>query len=241
MLPVEVAVEDVHCWVAPLLARRRRVLEVGCGNGALARLLGEGGVEVTALDRELGDPAPAAATGVRWVEADFLGFEEQPYDALLFTRSLHHIDPLERAVERALGLLRPGGLLLLDEFDREAADPETARWYYEVKELMAATGLYPADQIEGAPEDNPAARWRDEHDHMPPLHSGAAMLAAISDRFSRLETRRGAYLYRSIASGLEASDRGGVVASQLYGAETRRLQAAALSAVGLRIAAVAPA
>jgi SAM-dependent methyltransferase len=239
MLPGEVPVEDVHCWVAPLLARQRRVLEVGCGTGALARLLGEGGLEVTALDLKLDNPAPAA--GVRWVEADFLGFEDDRFDALLFTRSLHHIHPLDHAVEQAVRLLRPGGLLLLDEFDREAADADTARWYYEVQELLLAGGLYPADKIQGDPDDDPVMRWRAEHDHVPPLHSGAEMLAAIADRFTRMETRRGAYLYRAIAARVEASERGAAVASQIYGAESRRVQAAALAPVGLRITASAPA
>ncbi len=239
MLPGEVPVEDVHCWVAPLLVGRRRVLEVGCGAGALARLLGADGLEVTALDVELAGAPPAA--GVRWVEEDFLGYEDERFDALLFTRSLHHIHPLDRAVDRAARLLRPGGLLLLDEFDREAADSDTARWYYEVQELLVAAGLYPADHVHGDPDDDPVERWRAEHDHAPPLHSGAEMLAAIADRFTRMETRRGAYLYRAIAARVEASDRGVAVASQIYGAECRRVQAAALAPVGLRIAASAPA
>lgn len=239
MLPGDVAVEDVHCWVAPLLARKRRVLEVGCGSGELARLLAADGLEVTALDLELADPAPADR--LTWVEADFLGFEDDPFDAVLFTRSLHHIYPLERAVEQALRLCRGGGLLLVDEFDRDAADAETARWYYEVKELLVAAGVHAADRLEGLPDDDPAARWRAEHLHVPPLHSGAEMLAAVADRFTRLDTSRGVYLYRSIAAGVEASERGGAVASQVYGAEIRRLQAAALAPVGLRIGAIAPA
>lgn len=231
--------EDVHCWMAPLLARRRRVLEVGCGAGDLARLLGADGFDVTALDVELGAPAPAP--GVTWVEADFLAFEAEPFEAVLFTRSLHHIHPLDRAIDQAIALLRPGGLLLVDDFDRKAPDAETARWYYEAKELLAAAGLYPDDHIEGQPDDDPVARWHAEYDHVPPLHSGAEMLAAIADRFTRVETQRGVYLYRTIAGRLEDSGRGAAVASQLYGSESRRLQGAALAAVGLRISAVAPA
>jgi SAM-dependent methyltransferase len=237
--PDDLAVDDVLRWVAPFLdGRRGRVLEVGCGPGDLARRLGASGLEVTALDQKLGDQG--AAAGVRWVEADFLAFDDRPFDAVLFTRSLHHIDPLDRAVEQAAHLVAPGGLLLVDEFDREAPDADTARWYYEVQELLAAAAIYPSDRIEGGPDAEPLARWRAEHAHDPPLHTGAEMLAAIADRFTGLQTRRGAYLYRTIASRLEPTDRGAAVAERVHDAEFRRLRAAALAAVGLRIAAVAP-
>ncbi|HTE55908.1 MAG TPA: class I SAM-dependent methyltransferase [Kofleriaceae bacterium] len=238
MRPADVAVEDVHCWVTPALARRRRVLEVGCGAGDLARQLGADGFEVTALDVELDEPAEAP--GVTWIEADFLAYVDDPFDAVLFTRSLHHIHALERAIDHAARLLRPGALLLVDDFDHEAPDLETARWYYEALELLAAAGVYTHDRIEGLADQNPVDRWRAEHRHKPPLHAGGAMIGAIADRFTRVSTRRGPYLYRSIASGLEPSQRGAAVAEQVYGAESRRLQAGALVAVGLRITGVAP-
>jgi SAM-dependent methyltransferase len=237
MRPADVDLEQVHRWIAPLLARRSRVLEVGCGRGHLARRLAGDGHQVTALDLALDDPTPAA--GVRWVAGDFLDFDGGPFDAVLFTRSLHHIDPLEQAVDRAATLLAPSGLLVVDEFDRAAADRDTARWYYDVQELLAAADVYPADRIAGAPGDDPAARWRDEHDHDPPLHAGAEMLAAIADRFTGLETARGPYLYRTIAHRVEDSERGAAVTRQVLAAETRRVEAGALAAIGLRITATA--
>lgn len=245
MRPVDVAVEDVHCWFTPAIGRKRRVLEVGCGAGDLARVLGADGFAVTALDLELGEPAPA--DNVTWVEADFLAHIDDPFDAVLFTRSLHHIPALDRALEHAIRLLRPGALLLIDDFDCEAPDVETARWYYEQIELLTVSGLctgcpdHPQHPRHGGPvSDDPMVRWRAEHDHSPPLHSGADMIAAVADRFARVSTRRGPYLYRSIASLVESSERGAAVTSQVYAAESRRLQEAALMAVGLRITAHAP-
>jgi SAM-dependent methyltransferase len=238
MRPADVALEQVHRWIAPLLEGRSRVLEVGCGTGDLARRLASDGHQVTAIDLELDHPA--AAAGIRWVEGDFLAFDDGRFDAVLFTRSLHHIDPLEQAVDHAARLLSPAGLLVVDEFDRAAADRDTVRWYYDVQELLAAAAVYPADRIAGAPADDPAARWRDEHDHDPPLHGGAEMLAAIADRFARLDTARGPYLYRTIAQRVEDSARGAAVARQVLAAETRRLEAGALAAIGLRITATLP-
>lgn len=242
MRPVDVAVEDVHCWFTPVIGRKRRVLEVGCGAGDLARALGADGFTVTALDLQLGAPEPAA--NVTWVEADFLAHVDDPFDAVLFTRSLHHIPALDRALEHAIRLLRPGALLLIDDFDHEAPDVDTARWYYEQIELLAASGLCTGchdDHAASRPStDDPLVRWRAEHEHNPPLHSGADMIAAVADRFSRVSTRRGPYLYRSVASLVESSERGAAVTSQVYAAESRRLQEAALMAVGLRITAHAP-
>jgi SAM-dependent methyltransferase len=234
MLPSDVALEEVHAWLAPLLAGRGRVLEVGCGGGELARRLGAGGLQVTAIDLKLDGPAPAP--GVTWVQSDFLDFEDRPFDAVLFTRSLHHIDPLDAAMERAARLIAPGGLLVLDEFDRLAADFVTARWYYEVQELLAALGIYSPDHPRGVPGD-PAEAWRAEHDHDPPLHTGDQMLAAVDRRFTRVETQRGPYLYRTIAHRLEASYRGGEVAGRARDDEAMQVAAGEMRPVGLRVVA----
>ena len=143
-------------------------------------------------------------------------------------------------------MVSPGALLCIDDFDHEAPDLETARWYYEQVELLIAGGICAGchDQSgegHGRPvSDDPLVRWRAYHEHSPPLHSGADMIAAVADRFSRVSTRRGPYLYRSIASLVESSERGAAVTSQVYASESRRLQEAALLAVGLRITAHAP-
>lgn len=234
MLPSDVAFDDVHAWLAPLLAGRGRVLEVGCGAGELARRLGAGGLQVTAIDVKLDSPAPAP--GVQWVQADFLDFDDRPFDAVLFTRSLHHIHPLDAAVERAARLVAPGGLLVLDEFDRLAPDLVTARWYYELQEVLAAAGLYSPDHPRGVDADA-AETWRAEHDHDPPLHTGDQMLAAVDRRFVRTHTGRCPYLYRTIAHRLRDSEGGGEVAGRVRDDEAEQVAAGELRPVGLRVVA----
>jgi SAM-dependent methyltransferase len=233
-LPSDIALDEVHAWLSPLLVGRGRVLEVGCGAGELARRLGAGGFQVTAIDVKLDGPAPAP--GVTWVQADFRDFDDRPFDAVLFTRSLHHIDPLDAAMERAARLVAPGGLLVLDEFDRLAADLVTARWYYELQELLAALGLYSHDHPRGVDAD-PTETWRAEHDHDPPLHTGDQMLAAVDRHFTRLETQRGPYLYRTIAHRLEASESGGEAAGRARDDEAMQIAAGELRPVGLRVVA----
>src|SRR5207247_9371063 len=75
-----------------------RVLEVGCGRGALAARLQARGLEVTALDASPEAVASARALGVQAVAGDFLEFVAEPFDAVLFPRSLHHLASLRRAV-----------------------------------------------------------------------------------------------------------------------------------------------
>ncbi|HEU4537400.1 MAG TPA: class I SAM-dependent methyltransferase [Polyangiaceae bacterium] len=235
MHPRSLVVDDVAGWAEALLAGRRRVLEVGCGRGELARRLGRAGWALTALDRRLRDAEPAP--GVRWVEADFLSFDDEPYDALVFTATLHHLHPLERAIERSADLLAPGGLLLVDDFDLEAPDAETLRWYYEAQELLIAAGLYPPERLDGEPDGDPRERWRAGHAHEPPLSRGDEMLAAIGARFEPLSIERGPYLARYVISGLAADERGARIAGHLLAHERRRLAANALRAVGLRVVA----
>lgn len=92
-----------------------RVLEVGCGTGALAARLATRADHVDALDR---DPVMVAAArrvvpaGVAVVQADVLEHPLEPgsYDAVVSLSALHHL-PLRPALSRLAAALRPGGVL----------------------------------------------------------------------------------------------------------------------------------
>jgi SAM-dependent methyltransferase len=91
------------------------VLDVGCGAGALARELALRVERVDAVDR---DPAMVVLAGARApvnltvLVADALTVDLPAggYDAVLSLSSLHHL-PLQPALERMAGWLRPGGVL----------------------------------------------------------------------------------------------------------------------------------
>lgn len=236
--------EQTMAFLAEVLRGRRRVLEVGCGRGDVARALAAAGHEVTALDRSLPEPLPTP--GVTYVEGDFLAADAPPdpafapgaapFDAVIFTASLHHITPLDLAVERAAALTAPGGLVVADDFDLAAADARTLRWYYDLQQLLIAAGVYPADRID-PPRPDLVARWRDAHAHEPPLHTGAQLRRALSDRLELRERRRCEYLYRYVTGGLPDDDRGLAVASYVLAAERREIAAGRLTPVGLRLVA----
>jgi SAM-dependent methyltransferase len=240
MHPRELPLMETHRFITHALAGRKRILDVGCGRGLLAAKLGSEGLAVTALDRSLAHLEARGTANVTFIERDFLEYEAEPFEAILFVTSLHHIPDLDRALLRAHELLLPGGLLIAEEFALEAPDAHTARWYYEVQELLALGGLHPHEHhqhIHGSSAQSPQARWMNEHVETPPLHSGEAMATPVKKRFRILETTPGPFLYRHICHGLEATDRGGSLAQYIFDAEKRRIAEGTLRPVGLRLLA----
>lgn len=162
-----------------------RVMEVGCGRGALAAELVRLGYRVVGVEP---DPEAGAAAAARGVEVVRAGVGEVPagsdQDVVLFTRSLHHVAGLDATVEHALGLVRPGGLVVLEEFARERVDRATAGFLYDTRGLLVAAGVLdlPEDAVVFDPDADPLGRWQAERgDASPePLHTGAAMLAALT-------------------------------------------------------------
>lgn len=238
MLPEDVRGDQVLPFLTAALKGCTRVLEVGCGSGTIARRLGAAGFEVTALDVELRDPTPAP--NVTFVQENFLTYKAPPFDAIAFTASLHHISPLDAAISRTAALLVPRGLLVADDFDLDAPDVETLRWYYDLQELLTAAGMFDAEHDHHhAPTGDLLVHWRGQHhhDHHPPLHTGAAMRSAISDRFAIRELQRCEYLYRYISGRVPNDARGAAVTAHVHKLEKQRIGEHLYAPVGLRIVA----
>lgn len=235
MNPGQLAIGQTVSFLGDVLRGRHRILEVGCGKGDVARKLGSTGLRITALDVLLQDPSPS--TNVTFVERDFLHYDTEPFDAVVFTASLHHISPLEGAIDRAYRLLVPNGLFVADDFDLDAPNVTTLRWYYDTQELLAAADLFPKEKIDPAKEDV-VARWRAAHSDVPPLHTGVQMRRAVAGRFDLKDVHGAAYLYRYITKYLPHDTRGVAVAKHVYDTERRGIADGSLSAVGLGIVAL---
>lgn len=228
--------EETLRFLAPLLPPGARILEVGCGEGHLASALSARGHVVTALDSIDEAVAATRKRGVSAVQATFPEYAGGPFDVVLFTRSLHHIHPLEVALDRARELLAAGGQLIAEEFALERADRATAAWFYGTELLLSASGVHAKREIGGVEED-PLELWRHEHGHEPALHPGEAMVSAIRRRFSQVETLEGPYLYRTFCASLAETPEGERVARTLLAVEEASLRRGLLQPIGLRILA----
>ena len=249
MVPADVALNHSQLFLTRVLAGKKRVLEVGCGNGQLAWRLAHLGLTVVGLDIALARQRPTHPK-LRFEKSDFFKFKDDPFDAVLFTSSLHHLHPLEGALRRARNLLAPAGVVVLEEFDLLAPDEETARWYYEAQGLLEQTGIIKNEHASHShsgshpvlhrshraspDEGNPLARWQKEHLHLPPLHSGPAMLGGLRKIGELVEVTRGAYLFRALCSKLGDASKGHNVGEWLMRAEERRIRVSSIKAVGLR-------
>ncbi|MGW0421693.1 class I SAM-dependent methyltransferase [Streptomyces sp. NPDC003015] len=96
----------------------REALDVGCGDGVLARKLAGRAASVTGVDRspEMIQQARAAASGnITFLEADYLdgtALPEGTYDFVSAVAVVHHA-PFEDAVTGLVRLLAPGGRLVI--------------------------------------------------------------------------------------------------------------------------------
>jgi SAM-dependent methyltransferase len=232
--PYQLAIGQTVSFLSEVLRGRQRILEVGCGRGEVARRLGAAGFRITAIDLQLPDPSPA--TNVTFLERDFLRFDAEPFDAIVFTSSLHHISPIASAVDRAHRLLGPAGLLVADDFDLDAPNAATLRWYYDVQELLAAAEIFPRERVD-PPGSDVLRRWRIAHTHEPPLSTGVEMRRAIAERFDLRDVHGAAYLYRYVTKYLPHDARGVALAQYIYSTERRGIADGSLTAVGLGIVA----
>ncbi len=103
-----------------------QVVELGCGGGCMSLALSELGARVTGLDSSAGSVRAAAAEARRRESsAEFLCADLRAcplpsgaFDFVVMTDVLEHIEQPGEAVREASRLLRPGGRLFLNTFDR---------------------------------------------------------------------------------------------------------------------------
>ena len=241
MTPSLPVAETVRFFERALPPSPARVLEVGCGDGLVACGLASRGYDVTALDESLALAPDAPRDAARWIESDFLFYELPPgaaaFDAVLFTRSLHHIASVDHALDRAAAVLRPGGRLLAEEFAVDRVTIPTARWWYDLEAVLAAAGMLPTPDPALAAMGNPLGRWRREHAHDPPLAGGHAMLSAARDRFETGPAEEAPYLYRYVDAraarpGPGVAER---IVRQVHEIECRLIRERDIAAAGIRI------
>jgi SAM-dependent methyltransferase len=172
------------------LPARARVLDVGCGDGALVERLATAGLDALGVDPN----APAGPRFVRERVEDVEGIGR--FDGVCSVMALHHAD-LEPVLAAIAGLLRPGGRLFVSEFSWEGYDERAAQW----------VAAHDPDR------DGSVAAWREEHHH---LHTGESVLAALDDAFEQQSVVEWPYLARMVdRRELEGEERAAIERGRL--------------------------
>jgi SAM-dependent methyltransferase len=182
-----------------------RVLEVGCGDGRLARALSSLGHQVSAIDPRAPDGEVFAAVSLE----DFA--DPGPFDVVVASRSLHHIGDLGAAVAKIERLLRPGGVVIVNEHAFDRFDSRTARWYLERRAQTDHDAPVSLDQC--------LAEWDADHAG---LHGYEAMRAELDRRFTERFFTWTPQLYGELRGAVDESE------------ERRLIDAGAIQATGFR-------
>ena len=100
--------------------RYARVLEVGCGTGLLLKETAQQAKEAIGLDISPGMLAVAQSRGLNVIEGDAtsLPFEDGQFDLVYSFKVLAHVASIERALTEIGRVLAPGGLAILDFYNR---------------------------------------------------------------------------------------------------------------------------
>jgi SAM-dependent methyltransferase len=184
---------DLLSFVGEWLPRPpARVLDVGCGAGAMTRELWAQGYAVTGIDPQ----APEGQAFIRTTLEDFAS--RAPFDAAVALRSLHHVGDLKRAVESLWQAVRPGAKVIVLEWAVERLDDAAWEW-------LERHGL----------EDH---AHEDEHRGRVPPHviPLTEVMAAMAERFDLRFEERGTFLARERGrEDLHATEEAAIAAGEL--------------------------
>jgi SAM-dependent methyltransferase len=218
------------------------ILEVGCGEGQVAGELLRRGYRVTALDSDPEAVGRAQERGVPAVVGSWPQFDGRvSFDAIAFTRSLHHISPLREAIARTCELLDPTGLLLIEDFAFEEADETTIDWFVKVLRSKRGGALINpgAGQLvtELLSSTSVLDAWRNNlwYD----VYTSTTMNEAIAEHFVVRETQSVPYLYRYLIPVLAENSEAAAFVNEVFQQELLLGQGGQLVLLGRRIVAAA--
>lgn len=238
MRPLDIATnETLKFMQAHLSTTPARILEVGCGNGELAQRLQGLGQQIIGIDSSPEAVHEARRLGVDARVAHWPEFDDQSFDAILFTRSLHHIHHLDEAIEKAAAVLKPTGVVMVEDFAFDEIDWATVEWFYSILALLNTCGRLIFDDEDSFGKalwrgNGDFEIWHREHDH--DLHPAVKMFSVLKNELTPLMEASAPYLYRYLCPLLEGNEAGYGIVSQVFENEKRLAQTGAIKLIGRR-------
>jgi SAM-dependent methyltransferase len=139
-------------FVLSTCAPPARLLDVGCGTGALAERLAARGYEVTGLDPSPGmlDRLRARTPGIKAVQgsATQMPFGDGEFDLSLSVATMHHIADaaaVRSALTEMVRVVRPGGRVIV--WDHNPRNPYWPRLMERVPQDRGDERLIPAEEL----------------------------------------------------------------------------------------------
>jgi ubiquinone/menaquinone biosynthesis C-methylase UbiE len=213
-----------------------RLLEVGAGEGDLALALMQSGYDVRALDNDEAKVSLAQRKGVDCRLADITEYEDDPFDLILFSRSLHHIQPLDQAIKRTRSLLAEDGTLLVDDFAPETADEDTVRFRYETEFILRGSCGLSCSTRDEYPLD-PLQHWKDHLFVKHKVSDSVTIRGAIAAIFSNVEEESVPYMYRYIVDKLPRNSESLSIAQKVLREEKDLIARKMIKPIGLLMVA----
>jgi len=176
----------------------RRLVDVGCGDGALVRALTLRGGHVTGIEIDERALAPALAAekagGETYLEgrAEALPLPDGSVDTVVFFNSLHHVPVplLEAALDEAARVLVPGGRLFVLEPLATGPYFDLTRVVEDETEVRAAAYRALGQAAEHGFTDEAEDFYRNPLTMRDFAHFEARMMAVDPSRSDALEARR---------------------------------------------------
>lgn len=217
-----------------------KILEVGSGKGELAHALLALGYGVTAIEADAEAAAATRKLGVVTHHAQWphLEIEPESFDAVLFTRSLHHMPSVQEALRHARAALRLGGRVLIEDFSYEQAGARELAWFAAMLRLLWTTGTMAEDdswQSALLRSADPLAVWRAEHDH--DLQTSTTMKRFAEQVFGNVQLTSSAYFFRYLHEVLLRNEERQNLVAAFVQMEEAMLAAGVIAPLGCRLVA----
>jgi uncharacterized protein len=127
-LRVKIRLEKDYRLFHELLPSGGRILDIGCGYGFMSYMLqfAAGEREITGYDHDeekisLANHCFSRNSNIHFVKADITRLHIGPADAIILSDVLHYLmpDQQEQLIQHSIAALRPGGMLLIRDGDRD--------------------------------------------------------------------------------------------------------------------------